>query len=251
MKLQIKFFLTIVGTTFALCAVAMENEPNGFRGLEWGASVKDIQWPYYEAPISPDREVSEEERYYIGNENALNMNTPRHGLTPRSVEQQMHRWVEENIHRVGRGGDKAEFGGAPVSVSYIFYKGRFIAGAMRYQTQSSGVSMTDYQSKAKVREALTTYFGESDYAKLSFLERFKPENIAKPAYSGEKTTIRHMCKAVSQDYSTIENCLLFFEAKDAFVKMQGDLTALRLSLAGEVQRNILTKATEESTKKDY
>lgn len=245
MNLCLTLIALPVCTTIAINACAMENEPNGFREVEWGTPVKGLPWLYNESPIGPHIAPGDEELYFIGKENALGMGAPRLAAPSKPVDQPIRSWVEQNIRRVVRCGDKGEFGGVPANVSYIFFKGRFVAATLRYQTQSSEPSMPRYQNKSMVFNALNRYFGNPDYKKHLFTATHKPDDSIIPLYAGKNTSIRHTCQSASQSPLNTQNCVLIFESTGAAERIEAELTAFRINLTGNIQKD----TTKHTTKK--
>lgn len=222
-KLAAVAFGLIVGVS----ASAMENEPTGFRGIEWGASASSVQGLM---------EVNDEEamQRILGAQLGLDVRFPL----------KMYR----------RADDKREFNGTPVDRTvYTFYRDQFMAASIGYQSTidihpQPGQKYPNYQSEAYINGTLHNNFGVSDYSKLSFLDKFKPSNSKLPLYSGETTEIINKCVVISpRSNSTRANCELQFRSAALYKKSSNDfLEYIAQSKANRDEAVANIKAREKS-----
>lgn len=135
--------------SFPICtAQAFDNEPDGFRGIPWGAAPSSVEG------LLPDPETTGDFEGVARDE----------GLTLRGFPLESYR----------RPSDKMEFGDAEITrISYQFYKGRFVRAILAFPDSrntplgESYARMHElgspppryYESKNRVDDALKKYFG--------------------------------------------------------------------------------------------
>ena len=199
---QKKMIAIVLGLNVGISASAMENEPTGFRSIEWGASASSAQGLM---------EVNDEEALQrsLGSQLGLNIRFPL----------KMYRRVNE----------KREFDGTPVDRTlYTFYRDQFMAATITYQSTIDihpqlGRKYPDYRSEANINGTLQHNFGASEYSKLSFLDKLKPSNSGLSLYAGEATEINNKCVVIShQSTSSRANCELQFRSAALYKQSKKD-----------------------------
>lgn len=192
MKFKFGLLAVVIGATVVHSVNAMENEPDGFRGVQWGTSTKSVKGLIE----TPDADLMQR---FIGQQVGLNLRFP--------------------IKSYIRSDDKREFNGVPMGTTiYTFYKDQFVGVVMRYQSTIDihpllGQQYPDYQNQGKVEATLKQYFGPTDLSKMSFMEILKSPRKDRPAYEGEKTGIISKCMVINQkSNSTRSNCELQFKS---------------------------------------
>lgn len=177
--------LFVVLASFAIPTLAFDNEPDGFRGISWGASASSI------------------EGLEKSNDAATFLNS-----TSRQIGVKVNDFPLTSYRRKG---DKLEFNGVEMqNIVYYFYKDQFYFAKMFYsdstyspagEAYGSGNIIGvrpphNYDAKMNVDQSLKKYFGDpTDSPNVFFKIALK---VSKIIYLGKKTEILSNCDESAQ-----------------------------------------------------
>lgn len=226
--------LAIIGLLSMNSAVAMENEPTGFRGIDWGSSATSVQGLM---------EVNDQAllQRAVGSQYGLSV-----GLPYKSYERQ---------------GDKRAFDGTPVlKTIYTFYRDQFLAATIVYISSMGDPPEINQHfpndgNEARINKSLTKYFGIYDASKLSLFDRLKPSNRGLPIYSGETTQINNKCGAVgihaTHPPPWLYNCELQFRATVLYRQGLEDFKKSMEESRANLENSISKEKAREKAKPDF
>jgi hypothetical protein len=198
MRFKSILIILLLASAFSIVesAYAYENEPDGFRGVTWGAEYSDL------TGFAPD------------------------GVSAKRLEGFARkggpRFLTFPIVSYSKKDDKLEFANIPVtSVSYEFFKGKFIQVHINYFDGTNTRQGLDYLKnglpgqkppdgygrKKDFDAALAHYFGKPTTSP-NFFERSAGKTEV--SYDGEVTVVTSICEGPSNSF-----CRATFESKKA------------------------------------
>ncbi len=237
--------ILLVIYSLSFLTFAFDNEPKGFRGLDWGKSIteynnssnqsdgsKIYQGEFNPIRINPIIELSNTMQWRRASSDSAN--------SLLKIDPQAFNLNRLNVYT--RSGDKKNISRVNTdSTVYYFYKSRFIASSTLYAVYAQPGGKT---SRHDVPDALEQQFGRPTETS-SFLSELANKNLF-AAYKGETTTIINECTNPKGAYNNL--CVLLFLSTKDWTEYLTDSQAI-LKEWQNMQKNQIQEEEREKAEK--